>query len=221
LVDFYNLKIGIAYVEAANRLTVEEVLSLCSNEGIAESDDGPCFMGVDQGKDLHVVIGKKARNMAGKIIHLEIYKDWEELDRLMKNFHVSRCVVDALPETRNARAFADRHKDRVFLNYYNERQKGHYSWNEKELIVQCNRTESMDASHREIQDGTINLPKECEVARTFAQHLHNAAKRLEEDEETGSKRYVYVKLGADHFRHAFNYEAMARQSSPIFLFPNM
>ena len=24
-------------------------------------------------------------------------------------------------------------------------------------------------------------------------------------------RYVYVKLGADHFRHAFNYEAMARQ----------
>jgi hypothetical protein len=221
LTDFYNLKIGIAYVEAANRLTVEEVLSLCSNEGIAESDEGPCFMGVDQGKDLHVVIGKKARNMAGKIIHLEIYKDWEELDRLMKNFHVSRCVVDALPETRNARAFAERHKGRVFLNYYNERQKGHYSWNEKELIVQCNRTESMDASHREIQDGTIILPRECEVTRSFAEHMHNVAKKLEEDEESGSKRYIYVKLGPDHFRHAFNYEAMARQSSPIFLFPNI
>jgi hypothetical protein len=37
------------------------------------------------------------------------------------------------------------------------------------------------------------------------------AKKLEEDEETGSKRYVYVKLGPDHFRHALNYEAMARQ----------
>jgi len=34
---------------------------------------------------------------------------------------------------------------------------------------------------------------------------------LEEDEQTGSKRYVYVRLGPDHFRHAFNYEAMARQ----------
>ena len=49
----------------------------------------------------------------------------------------------------------------------------------------------------------------------FALHLHNVAKKLEEDEETGSKRYVYVKLGADHFRHAFNYEVMARQSSPV------
>jgi hypothetical protein len=221
LTDFYNLKIGIAYVEATNRLMVEEILSLCGNEGIAERDDGPCFMGVDQGKDLHVVIGKKARNMSGRIAHLGIYKDWEELDRFMSLFHVSRCVVDALPETRNARAFAERHKGRVFLNYYNERQKGSYAWNEKELIVQCNRTESLDASHREIQDGTIILPRECEMTRTFAEHMHNVAKRLEEDEDTGSKRYVYVKLGPDHFRHAFNYEAMARQSSPIFLFPNM
>ena len=221
LTDFYNLKIGIAYVEATNRLTIEEVLSLCGNDGIAEQDPGPCFMGVDQGKDLHVVIGKKSRNMAGKIIHLGVYKDWEELDRLMKLFHVSRAVVDALPETRNARAFAERHKGRVFLNYYNERQKGHYTWNEQELIVQCNRTESMDASHREIQDGIIVLPRNSEITRIFVEHMHNVAKKLEEDEETGSKRYIYVKLGPDHFRHAFNYEAMARQSSPVFLFPNM
>ena len=73
--------------------------------------------------DLHVVIGKKARQRR-KLMHLEVYKDWEDLDRLMKNFHVSRCVVDALPETRNARAFAERHRGKVFLNYYNEHQKG-------------------------------------------------------------------------------------------------
>jgi len=178
-------------------------------------------MGVDQGADLHVVIGKKARQKAGKVIQLGVYKDWEELDRLMKNFHISRCVVDALPETRNARAFAQRHKGRVFLNYYNEHQKGSYAWNEKDLTVSCNRTESLDASHKEITDQAIILPKECEIIRTFTDHLHNTAKKILEDEETGSKRYVYVKLGADHFRHAFNYEAMARQSSPIFLFSNL
>ena len=142
---------------------------------------------------------------------LGIYKDWEELDRLMKNFNVSRCVVDALPETRNARAFAERHKGRVYLNYYNQNQKGHYAWNERELIVSCNRTESLDASHKEIMDKSIILPKQSEIVQEFAQHMHNVAKKLEEDEETGSKRYVYVKLGADHFRHAYNYEAMARQ----------
>jgi len=42
-----------------------------------------------------------------------VYKDWEELDRMMKNFNILRCVVDALPETRNARAFAESHKGRV------------------------------------------------------------------------------------------------------------
>jgi len=210
LTDFYNLKIGMAYVEAENRLSSQEILALCGNDGIVSQDPGPCSMGVDQGKDLHVVIGKRDWIKAGKIIHLGIYKDWQELDRLMKSFHVSRCVVDALPETRNARAFAERNKRKVFLNYYSEHQKGSYKWNEKDLTVSCNRTESLDASHKEVMNSQIILPKECEVVREFAQHLHNVAKKLEEDEETGSKRYVYVKLGPDHFRHGFNYEAMAR-----------
>jgi hypothetical protein len=219
LADFYNLKIGNAYVEAENRLTIQEVLGLCGNEGIASSDPGPCYMGVDQGKDLHAVIGKSHPQKAGRLVHIAVYKDWHELDRLIINFKIARCVVDALPETRNARAFAKRFPGRVFLNYYNEHQKGHYAWNEKELTVSCNRTESLDASHRDIMDKAIALPKECKVTREFAQHLHNVAKKLEEDEETGSKRYVYVKLGPDHFRHAFNYECMARQSSPQLLFP--
>ena len=53
----------------------------------------------------------------------------------MKNFRVKRCVVDALPETRNARAFAERNRGLVYLNYYNERQKGAYAWNEKDMMV--------------------------------------------------------------------------------------
>lgn len=210
LTDFYNLKIGIAYVEATNRLSVEEVLLLCGDYGIQDSDPGPCFMGVDQGKDLHVVIGKRDPHKAGKIIHLGIYKDWDELDRLMKIFNVFRCVVDAMPETRNARAFAHRHPGKVFLNYYNEHQKGKYRWNEGDVTVQCNRTESLDASHNEIIGAKIILPRECNIVCEFAQHLHNVAKKLEEDEDTGSKRYVYVKLGPDHFRHAYNYALIAR-----------
>jgi hypothetical protein len=218
LTDFYNLKIGVPYVEAQNRLSVQEVLSLCGNDGIASQDPGPCSMGVDQGKDLHVVIGKKDPQKGGRIVHLGVYKDWEELGRLMKVFNVSRCVVDALPETRNARAFALNHPGKIYLCYYSEHQRGSYAWNERETIVSCNRTESLDASHREILDGKIVLPRECGIAREFAEHLHNVAKKLEEDEETGSKRYVYVKLGPDHFRHAFNYEAMARQTMANLLF---
>jgi hypothetical protein len=221
LADFYNLKIGNAYVEAENRLSIQEVLSLCGNIGIADSDPGSCYMGVDQGKDLHVVIGKKHAQKDAECVHIGVYRDWAEFDRLMRNFNVSRCVVDALPETRNVRAFAERFKGKVYLNYYNEHQKGHYAWNEKELIVSCNRTESLDASHREIMDSEIVLSRESDIIREFATHLHNVAKKLQENEETGSKRYVYVKLGPDHFRHAFNYECIARQNAPNLLFPNL
>jgi hypothetical protein len=207
--DFWNLKIGIPYIEAENRLSVEEVLALCSNDGIEGSDTGPCYMGVDQGKDLHVVIGKRHPDKAGKIVHLGIYKDWEDIDRLMRVFSVSRCVVDALPATRNARALAERQKGKIFLCYYSEHQKGTYKWNEKELTVAVNRTESLDASHNQVMKEQLILPKECDIVREFAKHLHNVAKKLEEDTESGSKRYVYVKLGEDHLRHAFNYEAIA------------
>jgi hypothetical protein len=134
---------------------------------------------------------------------------------------VSRCVVDALPETRNARDFADRFKGRIYLNYYNQYQKGRYLWNEKDLTVSCNRTESLDASHAEIMNSQIVLPKECGVVQEFARHCTSVAKKLEEDEETGSKRYVYVKLGEDHFRHAYNYECMARQASMNLIFPDI
>lgn len=224
LTDFYNLKIGDAYVEAQNRLSIEEVLALCGTDGIASSDKGPCFMGVDQGgkkedEIFYVVIGKKQPSHAGKLIHICIYKDWDDLDRLMRNFKIILCVIDAQPHLSDAYLFAERHKGKVFLNYYNEHQKGHYAWNEDKHLVSCNRTESLDASHHEVVNEIILLPKRCEIVELFAQHLHNVAKKLEEDEETGSKRYIYVKLGEDHFRHAYNYEAMARQNGPDLLFP--
>jgi hypothetical protein len=212
--DLYNLQIGVAWIEAENRLSVEEVLALCGNEGIASSDPGPCYMGVDQGKDLHVVIGKRGGGR-DRIVHLEIYRDWEEIDDLMNRFNVARCVVDALPETRNAREFAKRFRGRVFLNYYLRHQKGAYKWNEKDLTVACNRTESLDASHAEISKAQVGLPRESAITREFAKQLHNVAKKLEEDEDTGSKEYVYVKLGVEHFRHAFNYEVMARSYGKV------
>ena len=225
--DLYNLKIGVAYIEAENRLSVEEVLALCSDDGISSSETAPCFMGVDQkGNALHVVIGKDHETKAGKIVHIGIYgtgktEDWLELDGLMKNFNVTRAVVDAQPDIRGPKGFAERFKGRVFRNYYSEYQKGNYKWDEKNLMVTCNRTESLDASHNEIKFGQIILPKECDIVQIFAKHLHNVGKKLEEDEETGSKRYAYVKLGEEHFRHAYNYEAMARQHASGLLYPEL
>lgn len=204
----YNYKLGLPYIEAENRLSMEEILKLCGNDGIGSSDTGPCYMGVDQGKGLHVVIGKLHPD---RIVHIGEYKDWEELDRLVENFRVMRCVCDAMPERRNARALAERNKGIVYLNYYNEHARDGAVWNDEKRIVSSNRTESMDESHRMLLGAHVFLPKVCDVVREFAEHCHNVAKKLEEKED-GSKRYIYVKLGADHYRHAWNYACLARSA---------
>lgn len=219
--DFFNLKIGIAYIEAQNRLSIQDVLGLCCQDGIQSEESSPSFMGVDQGKTIFVVIGKDHPHKAGKIVHIGEYKEFEELDGLMKNFNITRCVIDAEPEIRKAREFAERFPGRVFLCYYSDTQRGPYKWDEEKLQVTCNRTESLDASHNEVKYGRIIFPRENDIVRTFAEHLHNVGKKLIEDEETGSKKYIYVTLGDDHYRHAYNYEAMARQHASGLLYPEL
>jgi hypothetical protein len=211
LTEFYNLKIGIAYVEAKNRISVEQVYALCGSAGIPEADPGPCSMGIDQGKDLHVVIGKEHPDLAGQIVYLGIHKDWEDLEGLMRRFNCFRCVIDGLPDQNKARGFAAKFPGKVFLNYYSESQKGPEKWNEQNMTVSSNRTETLDACGNQIMEGKIVIPRKSQMVEEFALHCHNIAKRLEEDLESGSKRYVYVRLGPDHFRHALNYETMARK----------
>jgi hypothetical protein len=210
---FWNMKVGLPYATTENILPIEMIYDLCGSEGISQSDRGPCTMGVDQGKGIHVVIGKKDPEVGRKIIHLEAYKDFEQLDPLMDQFRISRCVIDGQPETRKAREFAFRHKGRVYLWFNNEHQKGSYMWDDTKLIVQARKTEEMDASHSTLLKGLIILPnRNLEIVQEFAKHVHNTARKLEEDEETGSKSYVYVRRGPDHFRRAFSYEQMAWES---------
>lgn len=211
LTNFMNLKIGVPYVEASNRLSLSDVLSLCSDDGLLNScSSGAVCMGIDVGRELYVVISRWDDGK-DRIIYISVLKSWEELDFLMENFHVSRCVIDALPETRPARSFAERHKGRVFLAYYSIHQRGDFRWNEDENTVLINRTEALDLSHSVIINGRIILPRQSEMVLLFANHCCAQAKRLIEDEQTGSKFYEYCRLqGDDHFRHALSYLLVAR-----------
>lgn len=206
LANFYNLTLGLAYISAKDRLTVEQVLSL-RDESFPEDFFqlyGNCYMGIDQGKDLHIVFKKRVRE---KILTYPVVEvEFKELNKYMK--YVTRCVIDALPETRNAKEFAKKFPGKVYLNYYNDNQKESYKWDDEKMTVQENRTESMDASHSFIADGDVVLPF-TDSAEEYADHCHNTAKKLYEDDETGSKRYVWVKLGPDHYRHADNYAMIA------------
>ena len=137
--------------------------------------------------------------------------DFSDLDTLMKRFGVERCVIDGLPETHATRDFARRWERDVYLCFFNEHQRGSAKWDRKERKVEINRTEALDASRAVIREGSVTMPPPSREVEEFARHMSCDAKVLVENEETGEKRYKYVRTGENHFSLAFTYALMALQ----------
>lgn len=170
-------------------------------------------MGVDTGKLLHVVVSRRPEAKEDwakrEVIWIGTVQSYEELDSLMKRYRVSRCVIDALPEIHATRDFSNRHRGSVFLNYFNESQRGSTKWDREQHIVQINRTEALDAAKKGIRDEQVVLPRRGRLLEEFADHLASDAKKLIEDEETGAKSYRYLRIGTNHFSLAFTYDWLA------------
>lgn len=207
---FYNLKIGVPWADLERRVDVASVLALCSDIPMLEKaeGEGDFIMGVDTGRDLHVVILRDDPDDPNleHLVHLAVCQTFAELDELMERFRVTRCVIDALPETHPTRAFAARHRGRVFMNFFLESQRGALRWDHHTQTVQENRTEALDASRAAVRERKVVLPRRTPIVELFAEHMSHDAKVLEEDEETGVKTYRYVLAGGeDHFSLAFTY----------------
>jgi hypothetical protein len=210
---FYNLKIGVPWADLERRLDIMSVLALCSDALMPEAADGggTYTMGVDTGRQLHVVVLRDDAQDRKKqhLVHLGVYPEFSDLDALIARFRVQQCVIDGLPETHETRKFAERHQGVVFMNFFNEHQRGAAAWKHPEQIVQVNRTEALDASRQAIRQQRLTLPRQTPVIAEFAQHMTANAKVLHEDEETGAKKYRYIRTGPDHFSLAFTYAWMA------------
>ena len=72
-----------------------------------------------------------------------------------------------------------------------------------------NRTEALDATRSAIREKRVVLPRRTPMVEEFAKHMAADAKILDEDPDTGAKRYRYVRTAEDHFSLAFTYAWMA------------
>jgi hypothetical protein len=211
---FYNLKIGIPWADLERRLDVASVLALCGEQPLGlprKRGNKWREMGVDTGKALHVVILEAgyAGDWPLRVIHLGTYREFADLDKLMQDYDVGCCVIDGYPETRATLEFARRHPGRVYLCSFNTPQRGDPQWDREKRWVAVHRTDALDMSRAAIREGKVVLPREEPIVREFAEHLTCDAKVLEEDEETGAKRYRYVRTGEDHFSLALTYAWLA------------
>ncbi len=211
---FYNLKIGIPWADLERRLDAATVLALCGETPLldrAEPKERAWYsMGVDTGRALHaVVLRSEADDAPQRLVHLAVCHDFAELDALMERFQIGTCVIDGLPETHATREFAQRHRGKVFMSFFNENQRGAPKWDAATQQVVVNRTEALDMSRAAVREKRLVLPRRDRLVEEFAQHLTCDAKVLDEDEETGIKKYRYIRTGTNHFSMGFTYAWMA------------
>ena len=213
LSEVYNSLLGMPYIDTENRLTASQVFNRCGKDPMQMENDGPCCAGVDVGKDLHVTIGYKPGRDTIKVIKMARISNFNDLHDLSQRFNIRCMVIDKYPETHKVRDFRKQERFPIFMCGYQEgKQRGPTAWDEKNREIHGNRTELLDASHNIIANtDRLELPRKTEEVEVYANHMSNAAKVLETDDDTGARLYKYRKLGADHYRHSTNYLMLAAE----------
>jgi hypothetical protein len=210
--DIVRMRLGKSYISAQDRLTTQQILSLCSLRLQADSHDGPCAMGIDVREHKNIVIGSRSGKNRYSIQRVARMNDWDDILRMANRFHVRFCVVDSEPYTDSARAFQKKAKFKVYLCKYRESAPTGTQWNENSGLVTCGRTEIFDSTHRWIAEGTnVSLPADCPEIRQFAEECCRQGRAEVIDRKTNTPVFRYVKLGTgpDDYRNALNYFRLA------------
>lgn len=212
--EFQRTVMGCAFARAEDVLRETEVLSLCTNDAMSYSSDGPCAMGFDVGYPLlHVVIGVRIGEGKYRIVRLARVKTWSDLHDLAQRYNVKSTVGDAMPESHKIREWAESEAgsgNTVYPCYTQAFLKTFDSWG-SDNIVKVNKTDIFDRSHYMVtKPGMLLLPRICQEVKIFAHQMTQVAKFLETDTK-GNASYRYRKIGGkdDHYRCALNFFYLA------------
>jgi hypothetical protein len=215
--EFFNSELGLPYLGIDGGLSEQDLLAEVDGRGMVYCGK-ECVMGVDQGNGLHTVI-KTPPDERGLVHTLRVHHQevtdavFSHLDHFMAAYNVKVCVIDALPNQHAARAFARRFPGRVYLAYYGETQKGMVDWGhdtEHTPTAKINRTDALDGWRDAHQMGTRRIPRPEGEGREYLRQMTNIVRLMREDPDTGQKRAVWRKRGADdHYAHADAYAEVA------------
>ena len=213
--DVYRLMLGMAFIEAENKLTKQQVYSCCGQDLMKVSDKGPCAMGVDVGKKLHVIIGYPTSEKTRKVIYANRVDSFSDLHELGNRFNVDCAVVDYYPETRAVRALIDEEPYTVLGSDYLDRSTSAIIEVPNEGVLKVARTEICDTTHKVVADSMIEFPRRSTEMEKVAEEMSSIAKVIVTDEITGRRLGRYIKTAADHYRHSLNYfEIACRRVQP-------
>jgi hypothetical protein len=221
--EFWNSDLGLPYAPKGGSLSLDELMR-CEIKGA--TDFRPFFkvywstMGIDVGAKLHVKVSTINEDGRWETVLLGEYDEFEELDEIISRYKVGACVVDAYPETRKAKEFAEKYKGKVWLAKYPSAPQIETAIfrelrdDDPTPYVDISRTEAMDEVANSVVEYRETWPEL--VRHQWPQFYRMMQAPVKVKRETTKKdgsteiRYVYQESGPDHFYHAFVYEYVAR-----------
>lgn len=208
---FNNSILGMPH-EEADAVLSESALDACVDDYAQESLGEGCYIGVDVGSVLNVVVIDDCRVIRMKT--LPTLTAFDELARLAVDYKARLVVIDGMPETRLAKMAAKAiGQGKALLCYYGRLDKnaGEWApdWWKREISI--DRTQSMDDSHALLTSGTIRLPRDARSVKDFYAQMCAPVRKLLKTGILDQGRYVWDEGNEpDHYRHAFNYACIAR-----------
>lgn len=215
--EAWNQDLGLPYTPKGGSLTSED-LDQCRREYLHGPDHySTCYMGIDVGSVLNVVV-----RTGIDLVHKEnrqLYageSTWAAIHNLIKIYNPKTIVIDALPETTEARRLQDEYATfRVWIAYYPTHPVGtkkdeYVTWNLAEKVCMIDRTRAMDAMFAGFYGHSNALPAHARNIPGYYDQMRAPIKVEKEIGSTGVKVSTFIdNRRPDHYAHAETYAHIA------------
>ncbi len=217
--EFFRSDLGLPYEAAGSRVTIAMLQALSAELPGGKLPDGPwrqTTMGVDVGARFHYRISATGPDGQRYVRAMGAVRSWDELDMLMSQYRVRRCVIDAMPEIHGCKAWADTHAGKVLRAWYPSGLKGDLFAPEPDKLdgeININRTMAMDAVYTVIATGAEHWPAAIHNDGEVQAQL-TAPVRVVVEDASGQEKATWEHTSPDHFYHSCVYDVCAYRSLP-------
>ncbi len=135
-----------------------------------------------------------------------------ELNRLMREWQVLTCVIDADPWILECRRFARRFPGHVYLCRYRRgvtaKEIAISDEEDDAPVITVDRSNWLSAALGRFKTDPTRIILPCDVSQEYREHMKSLVGTYERD-EFGNPIYVFKETGPDHFAHARCYAEIA------------
>jgi DNA-binding transcriptional regulator YdaS (Cro superfamily) len=199
---FYNFVLGLPYA-GSDILVNADLILKCVDDSINQKDN--VVMGVDVGLTKHFVL----MNRTG-VFQVGTTDNWEDINKLIRLYDISSCVIDAMPDQTEPRKLRDKYPGKVYLCWFKrEIKKADFiQWDEKTRSVYADRSSIIEDVINKLVNRQIRYQVDPRELETYCRHWSNLYK-IKETDSLGIERDVWESNGEDHFVFAQVYACIA------------